>query len=207
MERWSWLVRYAVAAVLALLLATILGGSQLFQNARVAPAGPSAADLIRFFGEGTALLLLWLAADRAARSVPEDGRERSLVRHALPPLATLVVLVLAYPVPLLLVGRVLTEPSLMVYRWLFVLGISAAAIWLVWTVSRDAEALGPALARLRARLRERAARRAAAAPEPRVTSPEPRAVGGKRPVKCEECGERLPPGSPRCLNCGRQAAA
>ncbi|HET7342508.1 MAG TPA: hypothetical protein VFL90_13685, partial [Methylomirabilota bacterium] len=119
----------------------VLGGSQLFQNARVAATGPSAGDLIRFFGEGTALLLLWLAADKAAQELSGDGAEGSLLRHALLPLATLVVLALAYPVPLLLVGHVLTEPSLMVYRWLFVLGISAAAIWLVWTVSRDAEAL------------------------------------------------------------------
>src|SRR5690242_20175283 len=129
MNRWAWLVRYLVAAFLALVLGRLLAGTPLFQNARLTAHGPSAADLVRFFGEGSALLLLWLAAQRAARALPEDDREQALLRHALLPLATLIVLALAYPVPLLLVGPVLSEPSLMVYRWLFVLAISATAVW------------------------------------------------------------------------------
>ena len=196
MNRWAWLARYAVAAVLALVLAGLLGGSQLFRNARLAGHGPTAADLVRFFGDGVALLLLWLAADRAARTIPEDGGERSLVRHALLPLATLIVLALAYPVPLLLVGPVLTEPSLMVYRWLFVLGITAAGVWLVLTVSRDAGALGPTLSRLATRLEER-----------RGGQREALAVRSKPAVRCPTCGELLPPGEVTCARCGRRAAA
>jgi len=196
MNRWAWLARYAVAALLALVLAGLLGGSQLFQNARVAAHGPTAADLVRFFGSGAALLLLWLAADRAARTIPEDGSQRSLVRHALLPLATLIVLALAYPVPLLLVGPVLSEPSLMVYRWLFVLGITAAGVWLVLTVSRDADALAPVLSRAAARLRQR-----------RGDEPEALAVRSKAAVRCATCGELLPPGETTCARCGRRAAA
>ena len=189
-------MRYAVAFVLALLLGSLLGGSQLFQNARVTPHGPSAGDLVRFFAEGAALLLLWLAADRAARSLPEDGRERSVARHALLPLATLVVLAFAYPVPLLLLGPVMNDTALMIYRWLFVLAITAAAVWLVLTVSRDAEALSPALSRLAASLRERKAAR-----------PESLAVPTRPAIRCTACGELLPPGETTCAKCGRQAAA
>jgi len=196
---WTWIVRYAIACCLALVLAAVLGGSQLFQNARVTPNGPSAADLVRFFGEGAALVLLWLAADRAARSLPEDGRERSVARHALLPLATLVVLALAYPVPLLLLHPVMTDTAMMGYRWLFVLAITAAAVWLVLTVSRDAEALSPALSRLAARFRASAAARRA-----RTDS---LAVPTKPALRCPACGEVLPPGQTTCAKCGRQAAA
>jgi len=196
MDRWAWIVRYAVAGGLALLLAGVLGGSQLFQNARVTAGGPSAGDLVRFFGEGAALLLLWLAADRATRTLPEGGGERAIARHGLRPLATLIVLALAYPVPLLLLRPVQSDAGLMIYRWLFVLAITAAAVWLVLSVSRDAEALSPALSRMAARFRERTARR-----------PEALAVPTKPAVRCTGCGEILPPGSTTCAKCGRQAAA
>ena len=185
MNGWTWIVRYAIACCLALVLAAVLGGSQLFQNARVTPNGPSAADLVRFFGEGAALVLLWLAADRAARSLPEDGRERSVA--------------LAYPVPLLLLHPVMTDTAMMGYRWLFVLAITAAAVWLVLTVSRDAEALSPALSRLAARFRASAAARRA-----RTDS---LAVPTKPALRCPACGEVLPPGQTTCAKCGRQAAA
>ena len=51
----------------------------------------SAADLVRFFGEGAALLLLWLAADRATRTLPEGGGERSIARHGLRPQHPLLI--------------------------------------------------------------------------------------------------------------------
>ena len=109
------------------------------------------------------------------------------------------VLALAYPVPLLLLHPVMTDTAMMGYRWLFVLAITAAAVWLVLTVSRDAEALSPALSRLAARFRASAAARRA-----RTDS---LAVPTKPALRCPACGEVLPPGQTTCAKCGRQAAA
>src|SRR5215467_274415 len=102
MERWAWTFRYAMACLLGLLLASILGGSQLFQNARLGPHGVSASDVVRFLGYGAALVLIWLAADRTALELPEDSGWRTLLRNTLVPLATLIVLAWSYTVPLLL---------------------------------------------------------------------------------------------------------
>lgn len=48
MSRWAF--QYATAFVLALLLTTLLGRSQLFAQAPLAPRGLTAADLVRFLG-------------------------------------------------------------------------------------------------------------------------------------------------------------
>src|SRR5436190_1376317 len=123
MDRWAWVLRYAVAFLFAVVLAAILDSSRLFHETTLGPAGPTAADVVRFLGDGAALLLVWFAAVRAAGMLPRDGTWRSFLRETLVPLATLVVLAVGYGVPLFVLHPFLDQPAMMVYGWLFVLAI------------------------------------------------------------------------------------
>lgn len=82
------------------MLAAILASSHLFQNATLGRSGLSASSLVRFLGDVVALALIWRAAARAAATLEDDGNWRSLPRHTLTPLATLIVLAVGYGVPL-----------------------------------------------------------------------------------------------------------
>lgn len=178
MERWAWVLRYAVACLFALVLSAILGGSRLFQETTLGPAGPTAADVVRFLGDGAALLLIWFAAVRAVAMLPRDGSWRSFLRETLVPLATLVVLAVGYGVPLFVLRPVLDQPALIVYGWLFVLAIIGAALWLAWAGYQNAEALNGIVARL---VRQVSRRRAIALPGG--------AEGGAE--ACQHCGHKL----------------
>ena len=90
MNRWAWGLQYATAFVLILLLTTLLGRSQLFGHAPLAPRGLTAADLVQFLGYEAALWLLWLAARRVATALPEDRGWQSLARRLTIPLAALL---------------------------------------------------------------------------------------------------------------------
>ena len=68
-ERWSWLARYAIVVVVALVLGAALGAMDLFKDTRVINRGLTASHLVRFLGFGGALTMLWLAAYRATLGV------------------------------------------------------------------------------------------------------------------------------------------
>jgi hypothetical protein len=193
MNRWTWVLRYGVACFFALLLAALLGGTRLFHDTTLRADGPTASDVVRFLGDGAALLLAWLAAARAAATLPDDGSWRSFLRQTLIPLATLVVLAIGYGVPLFVLHPFLNEPVMMVYRWLFVLAISGAALWLAWAGYKNAEALSAIVARL---ARQVSRHRAIALPAAPAAS-----------QRCGECGTIISPGAASCQHCGHKLAA
>jgi len=182
MDRWAWIFRDVGAALFGLLLATVLGASQLFQHARLGTNGVSASDIVRFVGYGAALLLIWLTADRAAHELPEDNEWRTLLRHMLVPLATLFVLAWSYPVPLLLLHPVMNDSAMTVYRWIFVLAISGAALWLTVAVYAHADVLGRVFNDIR-----RAARRTSSEHHPTTAT-----IPARSSAACPHCGRELP---------------
>src|SRR5205085_2369946 len=133
---------------LALVLAGILGASRLFQQTTLGPQGLTASAVVRFLGGGAALLLVWFGAARASRSLRDDRGWRSLLRHTLVSLATLVVLGVGYGVPLLLLRPLLNEPALTIYNWLFVVAIIGAAFWLALAAYQHSDTLAASVERL-----------------------------------------------------------
>ena len=83
-ERWIWLVRYAVVIVLALVLAAALGEMDLFKTTKFGKSGLNAARLVQFLGFGSALAVLWLAAQRAAALLPAGDERCSRVGREFP---------------------------------------------------------------------------------------------------------------------------
>jgi hypothetical protein len=185
MERWVWLIRYGIAAFFALILASILGHSTLFQRAPLGPSGLTAGHLVLFFGYTAALALLWVAAVRAARELRDDGGWQSVARRTVMPLAALIILAIAYPVPLLLLGPFLHGAAMALYQWLFVVAITAAAVWLAVTVYTTVDVLMPLLSRVARSV-------AHGASQSRPT---------RVRARCDECGSEAAPLVTYCSDC------
>ncbi len=133
-ERWMWVMRYVIVIVLAVALAWVLGDMALFKTTRFGKTGLTAARLAQFLGNGGALVVFWLLAQRAAELIgPEHGR-LLLVKPVILPLATLAVLAMARPVVLRALGSMMTRSFRQGYNWVFIAALVACAVWLVVAV-------------------------------------------------------------------------
>jgi hypothetical protein len=142
-ERWMWLVRYAVVIVLALVFAAALGEMDLFKTTRFGKTGLNASRVVQFLGYGGALLVFWLAAQRAAALISAQDERFKLLKSILVPLATLIVVACAHSVILLVLGPVMSKAWLPAYNWTFIAGIILSAVWLVAALFTGSSSLAP----------------------------------------------------------------
>ena len=127
---WTWLIQYGVIAIFMLALTMLLAGMELFQTSVVVRMPLTAAKLVLAVGQGGALVMLWLAAQRAATQLAAMGGRFAHMPPAVTATVLLIVVMSAYGV-LLPVLRLFMDPALLkLYKWLFVGGITACAIWL-----------------------------------------------------------------------------
>src|SRR6266581_6971526 len=108
-ERWSWVVRYVVVIVLAIVLGAALGEMELFKITKFGKTGLNAARLVQFLGYGGALFIFWLLARRASLLIDEKNDSWSLVKNMLIPLATLIVIACGQAVMLLILGPFMSK--------------------------------------------------------------------------------------------------
>jgi hypothetical protein len=142
-ERWIWMVRYLVVIVLALILAAVLGETDLFKTTRVGKSGFNAARVAQFFGYGGALLVFWLLARRAAAMISREDEPSKLLKSILVPLATLIVVTCAHSVLLLILSPIMNKAWLPTYNWTFIAGIILSAVWLVAALFTGSSSLEP----------------------------------------------------------------
>lgn len=178
-ENWSWTGRYVGVVVIAVLLAAALGSMDLFQGTTVLDKKLSASSIVRFLGYGTALVVLWLLARRAAMVLRAQSGRWSFLQYLLLPAATLIVVACAHSVVLLVLRPVLDASSRNVYNWLFIAGIIAAAAWLVMALFNQSSSLTEAVASAAQRL-----------------------GAGGRGKQCSRCGAGNDTGARYCSRCG-----
>ncbi len=142
----AWVIRYLLVIVVTLVLGAALGELAFFQKTSLGVLKLSAANLVRFLGYGSALLLLWLLAQRAALELGSQGGWQTQASHFVLPLATVIIVPAAHPVLLLLLGGLLGPDLRKIFDWLFILATLAAATWLVLALYQRLE---PLLASLR----------------------------------------------------------
>ena len=126
-----WWIRYILVIAVTLILGAALGELNFFKQSGLDFLRLSAANLIRFIGYGSALVLLWLLAQRAATELRGQGGWKQPASYFVLPLATVIIVPASHPVLLLVVGGLLGPNSGRLYDWLFILGTTAAAVWLV----------------------------------------------------------------------------
>ncbi len=151
-ERWNWLIRYAVVIVVAMLLAALLGSTDLFNKTRLIAKGLSASHLVRFLGFGGALAVLWLGAYRASGLLQQLGERWRIVTALVLPLATLIVVASAHPVMLLVVAPLMDKSLREIFDWIFIAAIVGSAGWLLFSMfsgtgSSQAAGASPAVRR------------------------------------------------------------
>jgi hypothetical protein len=145
----AWWIRYLLVIVVTLVLGAALGELGFFQKTSLVALKLSAAHLVRFLGYGSALVLLWLLALRAAQELRGKGGWQLQASHFVLPLTTVVIVPAAQPVLLLLLGGMMGADLRTIYDWLFILGTLGAAVWLVLALYQRLE---PLLESLRAEM-------------------------------------------------------
>lgn len=141
----GWWIRYPLVIVITLVLGAALGELGFFQKTSIAALKLSAANLVRFLAYGSALVLLWLLAQRASLELQARGGWQVQAGHFVLPLAAVIIVPIAHPVLLLVLGGLLGPELRKLYDWLFILGTLAAAVWLVLALYQRLEALLAAL--------------------------------------------------------------
>jgi zinc ribbon protein len=176
-EEWMWAIRNLVGILAAVLLASILSNAQVFREASLGESGFSASEAVRFLGYGTALILFWITARRAATQMPATGAVGRLLHDSLPPFATLLILPGAYG----LIHPFLSDRAVIVVSWVFVLLLLVTAVWLGLVLYANAEALVLGATAIGRRLSEASERRGRA---------------------CQKCGAPNSEEAKYCTGCG-----
>ena len=175
---WGWISRYVLVIVVALVLGGIIGELPLFKQTTLGTPKLNASALVQFLGYGGALLLLWLLGRKASEQFRGQPRT-AFLSYIILPLITLIVVAAAYSVLLTILRPFLDAGPRNIYNWIFVLGITASALWLSIASFQHSDPLADLFK----------SERAAAAPDA-VTS------------NCTACGAALIAGANFCQVCG-----
>ena len=144
---WLWIGKYIVVIIAALALGAVLGNLQLFKSATLGTPRLTAAALSQFIAQGGALALLWMLGARLARQFRELGGAVADLATTVLALVTLIVVASAYGVLLHFIAPFLGHGIKIFIDWTFILGILAAAGWLIWALYNDSEAIMQAIGR------------------------------------------------------------
>jgi hypothetical protein len=149
MNNWIWIGKYVIVIAAALVLGETLGSLELFRSTTLGTPKVTAGSLVRFVGHGGALVLLWLLGQQLTQQIRALGG--GLARLADPVLAliTLIVAASAYVVLIKFSAAFLGSGLRTFLDWVFILGIIAAAVWLVWALFQNAEAVMEAIGKSR----------------------------------------------------------
>jgi hypothetical protein len=174
MRSWTWIARYALVLLAALLLGAELAELSVFKQTTLGTPKLTASAAARFLGYSGALIVFWILGRRAALQLRNAGGCAHLGYLVLP-LTTLIVLSAGYDVVLAILRPFLSATAKDVYNWIFVLGITACAVWLVVALYQHAEGMVELLKALQVR----------------------------RPsTNCTSCGATLPKDAKYCALCG-----
>ncbi len=175
----NWVGRYVAVIVLALVLGAAIGAMPLFAKTFLVSGKLNAAQVVRFLGYGTALVVFWLLGQRLTMILRQQQGGRWAALHSLIlPVVTLIVVSALYSVILLVLGALLDGTLQKIYDWLFILAIIACAIWLIMAVLGQAEALTEALTGS--------------------------ADKAEKSVACPSCGASNDAGATTCSQCGKK---
>ena len=175
---WTWISRYVLVIVIALVLGGTIGEFSLFKQTTLGTPKLTASAFVQFMGYGGALLLLWLLGRKAADQLRAGAGKSAFLSYIVVPLVTLIVIAGAYTVLLTILRPFMDAGPRNIYNWIFVLGITVCALWLAVALFHHSE---PMVELFRS----------------------DRAVETQGPaVKCRSCGASLAAGANFCQVCG-----
>jgi len=149
MNNWIWIGKFVIVIAAALVLGETLGSLELFRSATLGTPKVTAGSLVRFFAHGGALALMWLLGQRMAQQIRALGGGMARLADPVLALITLIVTASAYVVLIKFSAPFLSEGLRTMLDWVFILGILAAAVWLVWALFQNSEAVMQAIGKSR----------------------------------------------------------
>jgi len=150
-NNWIWIGKYLVVIAAALVLGAVLGSLALFKGATLGSPKLTAGALVQFIAHGGALALLWLLGQRLSGQLRTASGGTARLADSVLALVTLLVAASAYLVLIRFSQPFLGSDLKAAVDWLFILGILAAAVWLVWALFKDAESIIAAFSKVRAK--------------------------------------------------------
>ena len=145
MNNWIWIGKFVIVIAAALVLGETLGSLELFRSATLGTPKVTAGSLVRFFAHGGALALMWLLGQRMAQQIRALGGGMARLADPVLALITLIVTASAYVVLIKFSAPFLGDGVRTMLDWVFILGILAAAVWLVWALFQNSEAVMEAI--------------------------------------------------------------
>ncbi len=145
MNNWIWIGKFVIVIAAALVLGEVLGSLELFRSATLGTAKVTAGSLVRFFAHAGALVLMWLLGQRLAQQIHALGGGMARLADPVLALITLIVTASAYVVLIKFSAPFLGDGVRTMLDWTFILGILAAAVWLVWALFQNSEAVMEAI--------------------------------------------------------------
>jgi eukaryotic-like serine/threonine-protein kinase len=140
-ESWYWLGKYLIVIVAALVLGSVLAGLEPFRSATIGTARVGAGALVQFIAHSGALALLWALGLRHAGQLRRAGGPAAHLASMVLALVTLIVVASAYGVLSRFIAPMLAPEPKSIVDWIFMVGILSAALWLLWVLFTDSEAL------------------------------------------------------------------
>ena len=150
-KNWIWIGKYVFVIVVALILGAAIGNLALFKSATLGTPRLTAAALVQFIAYGGALGLLWFLGLRLSRQLRAGGGTAVSLSTIALSLMTLIVVASAYVVLMQFIRPFLSHEVKPFIDWTFIVGTLAAALWLVWAIFTDSEALLEAIGRAASR--------------------------------------------------------
>lgn len=142
---WIWIGKFLIVIAAALVLGEALGSLALFKSATLGTPKVTAGSLVRFFAHAGALVLMLMLGQRLAQQLRALGGGMARLADPVLALVTLIVTASAYVVLINFSAPFLGEGIRTMLDWTFILGILAAAVWLVWALFQNFEAVMEAI--------------------------------------------------------------
>ncbi len=136
---WAWLAPYVVIIFVLLVLGSLLGDLSLFKRVALGTPKLTASELVKFFAYSGALVMVWLIAQRSTLQLREQGGKTAFLGGIALAVAVLVIVSCGYSVLLIVLRSLMESGARDLYDWLFVLGITACALWLVVMLFRNSD--------------------------------------------------------------------
>lgn len=145
MNNWIWIGKFVIVIAAALVLGEVLGSLELFRSATLGTPKVTAGSLVRFIAHAGALVLLFMLGQRVTEQIRALGGGMARLADPVLALITLIVTASAYVVLIKFSAAFLSDGFRIMLDWVFILGILAAAVWLVWALFQNSEAVMEAI--------------------------------------------------------------
>jgi len=146
-DGWLWIGKYVIVIVAALALGAVLGGLEPFRDATIGNSHISAGTLVQFIAHSGALALLWALGYRHASQLRRGNGSVAHLATSVLALVTLIVVASFYGVLFRFIAPLLTADVKLYLDWAFIVGILAAAAWLLWSLFVHSEEVIAAIGR------------------------------------------------------------